>query len=81
MRDAGRRPSRTPALEAWRAELAAGERSAVDFDPLWRAACCDQWSADFLSWGLPTIAAAFREDARRILMAAAREEHQQRGQP
>ena len=34
-----RRAVPTPALDAWRAELARGERSRTTFDPLFRAAC------------------------------------------
>ena len=32
---------RTPALNAWCRELAAGRRRATTFDPLWEAACAE----------------------------------------
>lgn len=38
-----RRPFRTPALDAWRAELRRGERTKTTFDPLWWAASAEQW--------------------------------------
>ena len=72
------RAFRYPALEAWREEIRAGERSVRDFDALWRAACCEQWAADFVAWGLPHIALAFREDAKRIVLDAAREQRERR---
>jgi hypothetical protein len=73
---------RYPALAAWHEEVAAGERSRLDFDPLWRAACCDALTRDFLAWGLPEVAAQFRHDAHCILIDAIEQErHQHRGQP
>ena len=34
---------RTPALDAWRRELAAGKRTKTTFDALWRAACAEMY--------------------------------------
>jgi hypothetical protein len=73
--------ARYPALDAWREEIRAGERSAIQFDELWQAACCEQWAADLLAWGQPHIALAVREDAKRIIFAAARQQRDELGPP
>jgi len=69
------RGMRTPALDTWRAELAAGQRTPYDFDPLFRAACREADALGFQS--IPQLAEACLRDARKIIAAAARE--QQRG--
>ena len=59
---------KTPALDAWRRELAAGVRTAYTFDPLWRAGC-EEMSA--LEARTPKLAASCLAEARRIIRAAA----------
>ena len=49
--------NRSPALDAWRAELAAGKRTVHTFDPLWRAACEEISALEHDAAGLPAIAA------------------------
>lgn len=71
-------PPHYPALEAWREEIRAGERTPTDFDALWQAASAEQWACDCQVWGLPHLALAFREDAKRIILTAAREQREQR---
>lgn|GEM_PF-3278746 len=72
-RQAVRRVNKTyPALHAWRAELARGERTRSTFDHLWRAACAEQSALEFEQDGLPSIAEWFRADARRIICEAAK---------
>lgn len=66
------RPFPTPALDAWRAELREGKRSRTDFDALWRAACAESWALDFAH--IPTLAAGFREDAKRIVRDALKQQ-------
>jgi hypothetical protein len=68
-------PFRTPALDLWRQELAAGQRTTTTFDPLWRAACAEAAALEFAS--IPELAQAYLADARRIIREAVRE--QQRG--
>ena len=63
---------RYPALEAWRQELARGERSPTTFDALHSAACAEANAAEFE--GIPQLHAAFMADARRIVEAALRAE-------
>lgn len=65
-----RQPETTPALAAWRRELAAGERTRYDFDPLWRAACADAWALECQD--IPGLSRGLQEDARRIIARAAR---------
>ena len=67
----------TPALDAWRAELARGERTRTTFDPLFRAACAEANAAEFQS-SIPELRRAFMAEARRIIEAAA--ERQRRGE-
>jgi len=57
----------TPALTAWRAELAAGERTPTTFDALWRAACEEANALEAHAAGLPGLAVAFLVDAREII--------------
>jgi hypothetical protein len=66
--------SRTPALEAWRDEVAAGKRTADQIDPLWRAACCEADAAEMEAARLPALGAKFRREAIAILRRAARDE-------
>lgn len=73
------RPPRYPALAEWRRQLAAGERTPVDFDALWRAACCEQWALDFGQWGLPEIASSFHRDAVEIIRREATRQRQAEG--
>lgn len=65
-----KKPTKYPALECWRRELAAGERAPTDFDPLWRAACAEVSALEHDR--LPGIAASYWAEGRRILAAAAR---------
>lgn len=60
---------RTPALDAFRRELAAGERTATTFDALWRAACAEANALEANAAGLPRLAAGFLADAREIVHA------------
>ena len=64
---------KTPALTAWRREIAAGERTTTTFDALWRAACAEQTALEYLEMGLPLLAETARDEARRIIKRAARE--------
>jgi hypothetical protein len=64
---------RTPALDAWRKELAAGQRTKTTFDALSRAACAEAAALEFAN--IPALAAAYRDDARRIILEAARQQH------
>jgi len=63
---------RTPALTAWRREVAAGERSNMTFDTLWSAACAEIAALEFEAAGVRGLAASFGRDAERIVRAAAR---------
>ncbi len=63
------RPFPTPALDAWRAELRRSERTKTTFDPLWSAACAEQWAVDLARY--PQLAEGFRRDAVKILRDAA----------
>jgi hypothetical protein len=68
-----RRPFRNhPALTAWWAELAAGKRDKLTFDPLWRAACEEMTALEFDVAGLLEIAESRRREAERIIRNAAR---------
>jgi len=58
---------KTPALDAWRRELAAGARTKYTFDPLWRAAC-EEMSA--LEAPTPGLAASYLREARRMIAEA-----------
>jgi hypothetical protein len=60
----------TPVLTTWRRELAAGRRTPLTFDPLWRAACAEVWALEHAT--VPKTAAAFRREARTIILDAAR---------
>ena len=56
----------TPALDAWRAELARGERTRTTFDPLFRAACEEMNALE-----APTeLRPGYLARARRIIVAA-----------
>ncbi len=59
--------SRTPALDAWRRELAENKRTTYTFDALWRAACEDM---NALEAPTPELRAKSLENARRILADA-----------
>ncbi len=63
---------RTPALTAWRQEIAAGERSQTTFDALWDAACAEMSALEFDAQGLLGLAASCQRDAQRIVRSAAR---------
>jgi len=65
-------PRRYPALELWRAELAAGQRTPTTFDALWRAACAEMWALEHADMGLQAIADGFERDAARIILDAAK---------
>jgi len=60
-------PRNTPALDAWRRELQAGQRTRCSFDWLWRAAC-EEMNA--LEAPTPALAASYFRHARRIVRAA-----------
>jgi hypothetical protein len=64
----GRRGVPTPALDAWRAELARGERTRTTFDPLFRAACEEMNALE----AQPEQRAGYLARARRIIAAARR---------
>src|SRR5207244_2714421 len=51
---------KTPALDAWRREIAAGARTIYTFDPLWRAAC-EEMNA--LEAPMPKLAASCLAEA------------------
>lgn len=61
------RPRNTPALDAWRRELAAGTRTPTTFDWLWRAAC-EELNA--LEAPTPALAASHLREAHSIVRAA-----------
>ncbi len=61
----------TPALRAWRAELAAGKRAPTTLDTLWRAACEEANALEAHALGLDQAAMASRRAAVRILRSAA----------
>ena len=63
---------KTRALDAWRRELAAGQRTKYDFDPLWRAACDEMNALEAVAAGLPQLARQFQRDAYRIITTAAK---------
>ena len=65
---------RTPALDAWRRELAARERTKTTFDVLWRAACREATALEFAA--IPQLAASCLADAKRIILAARRQQRQ-----
>lgn len=71
------RAFRTPALDAWHAELRRDERTTTTFDALWSAACAEQWAVDLAQY--PQIVEGFRRDAVKILRDAAAQ--QGRGEP
>lgn len=62
----GRRGVPTPALDAWRAELARGKRTHTTFDPLFRAACEEMNALETL----PELRAGYLARARCIITAA-----------
>jgi hypothetical protein len=64
--------TRTAALNLWRRELAAGERTRSTFDALWRAACADMNALE--SAAIPHLATAYRQEAQRILTDAVKRE-------
>lgn len=63
---------KTPALDAWRRELRAGERTRETFDWLWRAACAESAALEFQR--IPELAYSYRRDAQRIVRDAARQQ-------
>jgi len=71
------RVAATPALDAWRDELARGERMTSSFDALWKAACAEMNAIEAEADGLPDIAASYRAKAANILRDAARAQHAQ----
>lgn len=70
-RNARRARVATPALDAWRRELAARSRTPETFDPLWRAACAEMNAHEAAASGLVEAAVGYREEARRIVRRAA----------
>jgi hypothetical protein len=71
-RKTSHRQTTYPALNAWRRELANGERGKHQHDPLWRAACCEVTAQDFAD--IPLIHDGCMRDAREIIVEAAREQ-------
>lgn len=61
---------KTPALDLWRKELAAGARTTATFDALWKAACAEAAAREFAN--IPELADAYLRDARRIVLDAAK---------
>ncbi len=69
----GASPARIyPALDAWRAELAWGERTPTTLDALYRAACAEANAREFE--GIPALWRGFMEESRTIIAEAIREE-------
>lgn len=68
---------RTPALDAWRAELRGGKRTVATSDPLWRAACAEANALEFAD--IPALAARFCEDAKRIVREALKAQRREQG--
>lgn len=69
-----RRPYPSPALRAWRRELADRQRTPVTFDALWRAASREQLAMEAEADGLAELARSYRREAARILGDAAQEQ-------
>jgi len=63
------RRARSPALDVWRKELAAGLRTATTFDPLWRAACWEAAAKEADSSQQLDLAGRLRREARDIILA------------
>jgi hypothetical protein len=61
-----RRPLPTPSLDAWRRELAAGQRTLVTLDAVWRAACGEQHALEADVDGLLAVAGKFRRKAHEL---------------
>lgn len=76
-KSSARRAPEYPALTAWRAELLRGERTALTFDSLWRAACLEL-NAQELAGFVPEVAQSYRAKATRILQDAARAQRKAR---
>jgi hypothetical protein len=66
------RPFKTPALDAWRAELKQGLRATHTFDALWRSACAEQSALNAAADGLYASARQDLRRAREILDEALR---------
>ena len=64
-------PVKTPALDAWRQELATGVRSATTFDALWEAASLEMLAVEATQAGLRELAESRCLAARQIIAAAA----------
>ena len=62
---------RTPALDAWRRELALGLRTPLTFDALWEAACAEAEALDHRD--VPTVARSCLRDAHQIIRRAIKE--------
>jgi hypothetical protein len=62
---------KTPALTAWRAELARGARTRDTFDWLWRAACWEMAALEADQDGMHRAAREHLRQARKIVAAAA----------
>lgn len=60
----------TPALDAWRRELATGQRTRTTFDALWRAACAEMAAREA---PVPEIRESCLAEARRIIESARKE--------
>jgi hypothetical protein len=57
-------------LDLWRKELAAGTRTKWTFDVVWEAACLESAALEFQA--IPQLSDAFRSDAKRIILNAAK---------
>lgn len=63
---------KSPALALWRAELAAGVQTKLDFDPLWRSACLEAEAGEAGADGLAGRAALCRQLAAAVIVVARR---------
>ena len=75
------KPALAPALDLWRAELAAGvdgQQLEVPqtwkLDELYRAACAEMWALEHEEQGLYEVAETYRMDAQQILAEVYRRE-------
>lgn len=62
----------TPALDRWHRELAAGQRTPLVFDQLWRNACAEANALEAEALGLTIAATRYRAEAARLHPASPR---------
>lgn len=58
------------AIAEWQAELAAGKRSRLDFDTLWRSAVAEANARDEMRWGQTGAASASRRLAAELILGS-----------